>query len=440
MKRIIFLFGIVSFIFILTSCHSDGSKKNNEKEPAKKEHTQDQGNNIFGETSKSVFTIKTFDGTRILETGRCFVVADKILVAPFSFFAGANRAEITPFQGGKTLHIKSFLSYNRIDNLILIYCDSLDSKPLNFYKGDLKSSLKTFIVAKLTGNTIPIFEGKFLEDQVVQGERLFRISNKVETVNFGMPIFLSNGEVLGLATAFEVASQRTSFAIPTFQISKLLEKASVPIILTDLLQDRVSNYKKIKAIVLETDYGNISIKLYNETPAYRDNFIALAREGYYDSLLIHRIIREFGIQTGAADTRNALHDDVVGWKGPGYTIPAHIVNGLYHKRGAIGSPRKPDTKNAKRRSDGSQFYIITGRVYDDDELNEFEQKNNIKFTAEQRQVYKTIGGAPHLDGAYTVFGEVISGIEVADKMVNVPTQNDYRPLNDIRLKRVKIVE
>jgi cyclophilin family peptidyl-prolyl cis-trans isomerase len=186
--------------------------------------------------------------------------------------------------------------------------------------------------------------------------------------------------------------------------------------------------------------GNITIKLFNETPEYRDNFIRLAKEGFYDSLLIHRVIADFGIQTGAADTRYADPDDNVGWKGPGYTIPAHIVPGLYHKRGMIGSPRKPDTKNRRRRSDGSQFYIVSGRKYFDEELDELEEQNNYTFSAEQRQAYKTVGGAPHLDGSYTIFGKVVSGMDVVDKIVKVETDKRWRPVKDIRIKRVVILK
>ncbi|KJF42881.1 hypothetical protein LH29_15840 [Draconibacterium sediminis] len=198
--------------------------------------------------------------------------------------------------------------------------------------------------------------------------------------------------------------------------------------------------RKIKGLVLETDYGNITIKLFNETPEYRDNFIRLAKEHYFDSLLIHRVIADFGIQSGAADTRYAVPGANVGWKGPGYTIPAHIVPGVYHKRGMIGSPRKPDTENERQRSDGSQFYIVSGRKYFDKGLDELEEINNYKFSAEQRQVYKTIGGAPHLDGSYTIFGQVTSGMDVVDKIVQVETDRRWRPLEDIRIKRVRILK
>lgn len=435
-----FKFAVFFFlVFSILSC----SRKQTEKQSnsaAQTEEMEDSMGELFGKLSESVFTIQTFDGSRILETGRCFAVAPQVLVAPFSFFNEATRAEITPFQGGKKLQVHSFYTFDRIENLILIHCDSLNVNTLNLYSGEIKPLLQTLLIGKRAGKTIPLHAGKFLEDAVIQGQQLYRISNKVESSNTGMPVFLSNGSVLGLATMQYVSSQPTSFAIPAKRISSLLAQLKQPQSFTKMSEERSNYYKRVRSIQLQTDKGTISIRLYNETPSYRDNFLALAREGFYDSLLFHRIIRDFGIQTGAADSRNAQPDDVVGWKGPGYTLPAHIVDGLFHKRGAIGSPRKPDTQNSKRRSDGSQFYIVTGRKYTDEELDELEQENSIKFTQNQRETYKSIGGSPHLDGQYTVFGEVVSGLEVADKMVNVATRNDYRPINDIRLKRVVLVE
>ncbi|OFX61585.1 MAG: hypothetical protein A2066_19640 [Bacteroidetes bacterium GWB2_41_8] len=235
-----------------------------------------------------------------------------------------------------------------------------------------------------------------------------------------------------------------TFVTPAAFISDLIKKAGKVRPLSELQNQDTDNNSaansKIKGLVIETDLGNISIRLFNSTPRYRDNFIKLVRENYYDGLLIHRVIKGFGIQSGAADTRYSEPDDVVGWKGPGYTLPAHFVPGLYHKRGVVGSPRKPDTENVRLRSDGSQFYIVTGRIYTDNELDILEKEINHQFTDEQRNTYKTIGGAPHLDGTYSVFGEVTNGLELADQISLVDVKSDFRPKKDIRVKKIRILE
>jgi cyclophilin family peptidyl-prolyl cis-trans isomerase len=274
---------------------------------------------------------------------------------------------------------------------------------------------------------------------------LYRITNRIRKSTFGAPVFVSNKSTIGVAFSAAENFKTQSFVIPSFIIADLLaNKTDKPKSLASLRsisnEEVAAENRKIKGLLLETDMGNIKIRLFNETPQYRDNFVKLAKEGYFDSLLIHRVITDFGIQSGAADTRYAEKGETVGWKGPGYMLPAHIVPGLYHKRGMIGSPRKPDTENERKRSDGSQFYIVSGRKYFDMGLDEIEEENNYKFTSEQRQAYKTIGGAPHLDGSYTVFGEVISGMDVVDKIVKVETDRQWRPLEDIRLKKVTILK
>jgi cyclophilin family peptidyl-prolyl cis-trans isomerase len=242
-------------------------------------------------------------------------------------------------------------------------------------------------------------------------------------------------------------------------------------------------------VVIKTKFGLIKLKLYNETPKHRDNFLKLVKEKYYDSLLFHRVINTFMIQGGDPDSKNALPGQILGNGGPGYTIPAEIVPNLYHKRGALAAARQSDAINPTKSSSGSQFYIVQGKVFTNEELNKLEQKINLskrnqilgqlmnkpehswmkhkldsmiksgnpnavndfmketqqiadkeldkigrfKFNDEQRKIYTTIGGAPHLDGSYTVFGEVIEGLNVVDSIAKVPTDKNDRPLEDIRM-------
>ncbi|HNQ21093.1 MAG TPA: peptidylprolyl isomerase, partial [Bacteroidales bacterium] len=171
---------------------------------------------------------------------------------------------------------------------------------------------------------------------------------------------------------------------------------------------------------------------------HRDNFVKLIKSGYYDSLLFHRVIANFMIQGGDPQSKNAKPGQMLGNGGPDYTIPFEYVPEYFHKRGAIAAARMSDNVNPKKESSGSQFYIVQGRKFTMDELNILEQRG-FKFTDEQKQIYSTIGGSPHLDGQYTVFGEVISGMDVVDKIASLPTDRNNRPLQDVKFT-IEIVE
>ena len=438
-KVIKLLFAVV-ILGVFIAC-GNGSKKETSNQKTTAEQPSSQKQKLpFAKYSESIYVIQTFDGTRELETAQCFVVGENTLLAPFSIFRGATRAVVKQLNGTKTFEIKSFKSYDRILDLIILYSDEAIGEPLKLYTGTQIKSVLTYKIGVKASTTLPVLKGKCLEERVIQGDRFYKITNQIFKKEIGAPIFVSNGKVLGMGILKTIMYEPTYMTIPAIEIQKFIQKTSKETIkdLANIGNPNGARNSKIKRIRLLTDYGEIDIRLYNETPAYRDNFVQLAEEGYYDSLLIHRVIRNFGIQMGAADTRHALADDPVGWKGPGYTIPAHIVPELFHKRGAIGVPRLPDKRNKKLRSDGSQFYMVTGRTYIDSELDDIEKENNIKFTAAQREVYRTQGGAPHLDGSYTVFGEVASGIEIADRITNVAVGHEYRPQIDIRLKKVII--
>lgn len=245
-------------------------------------------------------------------------------------------------------------------------------------------------------------------------------------------------------------------------------------------------------VKMETTMGNIVVKLYNETPAHRDNFVKLVKEGYYDGTLFHRVINQFMIQGGDGDSRNAKPGQQLGMGDPGYTVPAEFVYPKYfHKKGALAAARQGDQVNPEKASSGSQFYIVTGNVIPEGQIGQFErqlqmqQEQNVfntlvaahrdeimtmrrnrdqaglqalqeqlinetrqqvaregafTLTPEQRAAYTTVGGAPHLDGAYTVFGEVVEGMDVVEKIEKVETDRADRPVADVRVISMKIVE
>jgi cyclophilin family peptidyl-prolyl cis-trans isomerase len=431
-------------IFVLFSCNTR-EKKQAKNTPETKKTEEKNQNEGWGEVRNAIVKIDSYDNNRILESGQGFFVDDNLIATKYSLINQANKVVVTPLNSKKKYTLNKYVAFDRINDLIILQIDSLNSKPIELFKGTVPNSAKSMYVSETPSKTIQLFTGKVLTLETVKGTKLYRLTNRIRKSTYGMPVFVSNKKAIGIGFASIESFELRSYAIPsTFITGLLAERKQNPETLESLRS--VSNEKvaaenkKIKGLVLETDMGNITIRLFNETPVYRDNFIKLVKEHYYDSLLIHRVIKDFGIQSGAADTRYTEKGDLVGYKGPGYTLPAHIVPGLFHKRGMIGSPRKPDTKNERRRSDGSQFYIISGRKYFDDELNDIEKENNYKFSPEQRKVYRTIGGAPHLDGSYTIFGEVISGMDVVDRIVTVETDREWRPIEDIRLKKVTILK
>lgn len=237
-------------------------------------------------------------------------------------------------------------------------------------------------------------------------------------------------------------------------------------------------------VKITTTLGDITVRLYDETPLHRDNFVKLASEGYYDGTLFHRVIKDFMIQGGDPDSKGAPAGKQLGMGGPDYTIEAEIKPNLFHKRGALAAARQGDEVNPERRSSGSQFYIVWGQTYKEGQLRQLSKQlqmqqmqqifnrmvmehrdeimqmrrdrnreglqalqdqlataaeaeakaNPAELTAEQIEAYTTVGGTPHLDGQYTVFGEVVEGLDVVEKIQNCETAPGDRPLSDITIK------
>ena len=250
--------------------------------------------------------------------------------------------------------------------------------------------------------------------------------------------------------------------------------------------------EKETMLKIETTLGDIKVKLYNETPKHRDNFIKLAKEGIYNGTLFHRVIKDFMVQAGDPESKNAPKGKMLGAGDVGYTIPAEIVYPKYfHKKGALSAARQGDNVNPNKESSGCQFYIVTGKVFNDSTLIGMEQQMNenkltaifnslaqkhmkeiykmrkandedglydlqeklfaqaqeevakepdFHFTKEQVEAYTTVGGTPHLDGEYTVFGEVVEGMDIVDKIQNVKTDRSDRPEEDVKIIKVSLLD
>lgn len=184
-------------------------------------------------------------------------------------------------------------------------------------------------------------------------------------------------------------------------------------------------------VLISTPMGDMVVKLYNATPKHRDNFLKLVNEKFYDSLLFHRVIQNFMIQGGDPQSKNAAPGVMLGMGDVGYTIPAEFVDTLFHKKGALCAAR---TDNPEKASSGCQFYIVQGNVLTDDQIQMLEGQRGIVMSPKQKEVYKTIGGTPFLDKGYTVYGEVVSGLDVLDRIAAVKTAPGDRPLEDVRMK------
>lgn len=257
-------------------------------------------------------------------------------------------------------------------------------------------------------------------------------------------------------------------------------------------QKKDGNMEKETVLKIETSMGDIKVKLYNETPKHRDNFIKLAKDGTYNGTLFHRVIKDFMVQAGDPESKNAPKGKMLGSGDVGYTVPAEFVYPKYfHKKGALSAARQGDEVNPKKESSGCQFYIVTGKVFNDSTLLNMEQQKNqnkvteafnalaqkhmkeiykmrkandqdglyalqdtlfiqaeaeaakqpdFHFTPEQIKAYTTVGGTPHLDGEYTVFGEVAEGMDIVDKIQQVKTDRSDRPEEDVKIINVSVIE
>lgn len=185
-------------------------------------------------------------------------------------------------------------------------------------------------------------------------------------------------------------------------------------------------------VAIETSFGEIHVKLYDETPLHKENFIKLVNDGYYDGTLIHRAVNLFKIEGGDPESINSDTSKILGLGGPGYTIP--FEEGGIPKRGALVASRVVDTSNPEKRSNGSQFFIVTGFTLDREQLSNMQKEFDLDLSEEDIEIYSTLGGRPDIHGKYTVFGEVVEGMDVVNEIVQQPTIKSKRPVEDIPVK------
>ena len=207
---------------------------------------------------------------------------------------------------------------------------------------------------------------------------------------------------------------------------------------------------KEQKVLIQTNLGDITVKLYNETPLHRNNFIKLVKAKTYNGVLFHRVIDQFMIQGGDPTSKNATPDALLGEGDVGYTLPAEFrTPKMYHKYGVLAAAREGDDVNPERKSSGCQFYIVVGKKFTDEQLDKMQESkikryghandSTYKFNPRAREDYKTIGGTPHLDGNYTVYGEVVKGMEVVERISKVKTNKSDRPINDIKILKMRLV-
>lgn len=426
-------FFILMAVLIVLNTGCAGGNKNKEKKESLPKGS-------FQENVKVMVEIHTFDHyNRQEKEGFGFFIDRDLVVTNLEWLKGAYKARIAPPGTNDFKDVRGYTAYDHNLNLVVL---KVKRRNPNYFEAE---------------GTINQPDSLYTLDR--PSRKLFATKGWAETYkdldslgfwpvpadhSAGKPAFRYNHEFMGIVQERTINGEQQNVVLSKEWIAKLLKQQNkTPQSIYELRTktDKVYiSHTRVSGFRIKTTMGNIVIKLYDETPRFRDNFIKLVSDQFYDSLLVHRVLKDFLIQTGAADSKYAGKDDVVGWQGPGYNLPTKIIPSRYHKRGAIAASKLPSGRNPGNRSDGSQFFIISGRVFIDKELDDIEEEKGFRFTPSQREVYTTIGGAPYLDGDYTVFGEVVSGMDVVDRIAAVETYNQDRPVRDIRIKTIEIIE
>ncbi|MBZ4677316.1 MAG: peptidylprolyl isomerase [Anaerophaga sp.] len=410
------------------------------KSPQKRSEQTQQPKGSYQANIKGMVEIHTFDHyNRVEKKGFGFFIDRDLVVTNLEWIKGAYKAKIAPPGTKDYKDVRGYTAYDHNLDLVILKVKRNNPNYIKLTENQQETdslytlrrpSRKLYVRKGVAGAFHDMDSISFLEAPAI--------------LRAGKPAFRLNHELLGIVQEREVNDSLRKVVLSQEHIAALLKKQTDrPVSVWDLRTktDKVYiSHEKVAGFRIKTTMGNIVISLYDETPRFRDNFIKLVSDHFYDSLLVHRVLKDFLIQTGAADSKYAGKDDIVGWQGPGYNLPTKIVPSRFHKRGAVAASKLPPDRNPGNRSDGSQFYIISGRVFTHEELDEIEEEKGFRFTPSQREIYTTVGGAPYLDGDYTVFGEVTDGMDVVDRIAAVETYGENRPVNDIRIKTIDIIQ
>ncbi len=429
---------ILHIIFVLlvatTACNT---KTNTNK--SDEDYFRPKGS--YKKNIRGIVTIKTYDHyNRLLDSGYGFYVTSRNILTNLDLIKGSFKVKVAPVGTDEFATVAGYTAVDLDKNLVLL---RVNNPNLNYLH--LDKSLKSIpdSVETLYRKSGKLYAPKYAIKTKFESDSddLYVLRGKVKG---GLPAFDLSHHLLGMVLYSSKDDNDSSILVPVAAFKNMVlnqdKRAESVYDLRNKTNKVYPSYKTIAGFKIHTTEGDIELKLSYKTPIFRDNFIKLVSDNFYDSLLVHRVLKNFLIQTGAADSKYAKKGDVVGWQGPGYMLPTKVVPDLFHRRGAVAASKLPDSRNPKDLSDGSQFYIVSGRVFTNDELDDIEKEKGYHFSKEQRHIYNTVGGAPHLDGDYVVFGEVTKGMDIVDKIAAVETYGEDRPVKDIRVLSIEIIK
>ena len=408
---------LVVSTLLMSSCSNDKTNTNANNQPR-------QTRNFYAQDAASQLVVTLFDptGGKIGNTIATYVDGD-IVCAPLSAVRGAHLAKVSTLTETDTYPVYGFTAFDFRTDMVLLRVGKRNNSFSRSYPTPISPADTIF---GINANT----EGKIFRTMLKYGDKV--------TIAPGAAAFDNAGRLRGVANVNgDLVPMRD---IDSLTARQTAQHASVYDLRLKTGRKYIS-YTKVAGFLVKTTMGNFKIRLFDDVPEYRDNFIKLVSDHYYDSLLVHRVLPSFLIQTGAADTKYAKADDVIGWQGPGYTLPIIENQKHFHKRTAVAASKLPPDRNPQNRCDGGQFYIVCGRKFTPAELDKIAREEHKTFSPAQRQAYTTVGGAPHLDGDYVVFGEVTQGMDVVDEISRVELTGDKgdRPLRNVRVLSISMI-